>query len=44
MTEYVYYPWRDVLASMYAYPNSVVWSDKECPCCGDKLVGLFFYE
>lgn len=32
------YPWRDVLASMYAYPDCVVFSDRKCPCCGGKIV------
>ena len=36
------YPWRDVLASMYAYPDSVVLSDRKCHCCGSKIVRLHF--
>ena len=36
------YPWLDVLASMYAYPDSVVFSDRKCPCCGGKVIGLHF--
>ena len=38
----LYYPWRDVLASMYAYPDCVVFSYRRCPCCGGKVVGLNF--
>ena len=36
------FPWDDVLASMYAFPNSVVFSDKKCPCCGGETVQLVF--
>ena len=36
------YPWRDVLASIYAYPDSVVFSDRKCHCCGGQIVGLYF--
>ena len=36
------YSWCDVLASMYVYPDSVVFSNRNCPCCEGKIVGVYF--
>lgn len=38
----VYYPWQDVLASMYVYPDEVHIVRATCPECGKKYVQLHF--
>lgn len=38
----VYYPWRDVLASMCVNPYKVYITKEICPDCGKKLFRLHF--
>ena len=38
----VYYPWQDVLASMYVYPDEVHIVRTTCPECGKKYAQLHF--
>ena len=38
----VYYPWKDVLASMYLHPERVHLLKITCPDCGKPLVRLYF--
>lgn len=39
----VFYPWEDVLASMYKYPEKVdSVEDERCPECGGRLIKLYF--
>lgn len=37
-----YFPWNDVLASMYTMPEKVKITELACPNCGEKLVELYF--
>lgn len=37
-----YFPWNDVLASMYTNPEKVKIMEIVCPNCGEKLVELYF--
>lgn len=37
-----YFPWNDVLASMYTMPEKVKITELVCPNCGEKLVELYF--
>lgn len=37
-----YFPWNDVLASMYINPVKVKITEIVCPNCGEKLVELYF--
>lgn len=37
-----YYPWIDVIASMYTMPDKVSKKLMFCPKCGARLVGLYF--
>ena len=37
-----YFPWNDVLASMYTNPEKVKITEIVCPNCGEKLVELYF--
>lgn len=38
----VYYPWKDVLASMCVKPDKVYLTQEICPDCGEKLIRLYF--
>ena len=38
----VYYPWKDVLASMCVNPDKVYITKEICPDCGKKLFRLHF--
>ena len=37
-----YFPWNDVLVSMYTMPERVKITETICPDCGEKLVELYF--
>ncbi len=37
-----YFPWRDVLASMYEKPEKVEILSETCPDCGGRLVSFYF--
>lgn len=37
-----FYPWPDVLASMYTMPENVKITETVCPNCGEKLIELYF--
>ncbi len=38
----VYYPWKDVLASMYLRPERVNILKTTCPDCGKRMFRLYF--
>lgn len=39
----IYYPWEDVLATMYKYPEKVNFvNDRRCLECGGQLIKLYF--
>lgn len=39
----IFYPWEDVLSSMYKYPEKVTTvNDQKCPHCGGQLIKLYF--
>lgn len=43
LNKMILYPWEDVLASMYKYPEKVATvNDQNCPHCGGQLIKLYF--
>lgn len=38
----VYFPWIDVIASMYLMPEKVIVTEKKCPSCGGRVISLYF--
>ena len=43
LNKMILYPWEDVLASMYKYPEKVEKvNDEKCPKCGGQLIKLYF--
>ena len=38
----IFYPWKDVLASMYMHPDKVRLAKSTCPICGKNLLRLHF--
>lgn len=43
LNKMILYPWEDVLASMYKYPEKVdTVNDKRCPKCDGQLIRLYF--
>lgn len=43
LNKLILYPWEDVLASMYKYPEKVTTvNDERCPKCSGLLIKLYF--
>lgn len=43
LNKLILYPWEDVLASMYKYPEKVTTvNDERCPKCSGQLIKLYF--
>lgn len=40
--KYVYFPWFDVLSSMYTIPDKVYMTDDICPNCGTRMLQIYF--